>query len=487
LLKDLKQTFRHSVIYGVSRVSTKLTGFILLPLYSSYFSTNIYGVIVRVELIWQFLLVLFLFGLESGIIRWYSLNSDENKKKKFLFTIFLFIFILNLIFLCLIYFSSGFLSGFIFEFADYSKLIILASIVATAEAFIYIVFILIRVNNKPVLYTIFSILITFINLVLQVYFIKYSDIKLEGIFYSKIIAPVAVIVILSPYVIKFIKPGFLKDELYGLIRFSYPILLGNIIWMVVVQIDKFFLGFFANSSEVGIYGFASSITGVINFIVMFPFTLAFMVISWRKYSEGNSERFFTKVMTYLYYIIIFISVMLSLFIPNIIGIFIKNPEYYSSIKLIPFICLSIPLATIHFVGIFSFQASGKTKYIMYSYFITLFLNVVLNAVLISYFKSFGAAFANFISFLALNITIYIFSRKCFYFGYEWSKYLVLNIIFVLLIAPFYFIIFNSIYLELGLKFLAVLIFPFLLFLFNFYEKIEIDTVKNYFGKLILRK
>ena len=186
LLKDLKQTFRHSVIYGVSRVSTKLTGFILLPLYSSYFSTNIYGVIVRVELIWQFLLVLFLFGLESGIIRWYSLNSDENTKKKFLFTVFLFVFILNLIFLCLIYFSSGFLSGVIFESADYSKLIILASIVATAEAFILIVFVLIRINNRPVLYTIFSVLITLINLVLQVYFIKYSDIKLEGIYYSKI-------------------------------------------------------------------------------------------------------------------------------------------------------------------------------------------------------------------------------------------------------------------------------------------------------------
>ena len=256
--------------------------------------------------------------------------------------------------------------------------------------------------------------------------------------------------------------------------------------MIIIQLDRFFLGFLTNSSEVGIYGFASSITGVINFMVLFPFNLAFTVISWRKYKEENPSRFFKKIMTYLYYIVIFLSLLLTLFINNVIKIFIKNPEYYSSVNLIPFLCLSIPLVTIHFVGIFSFQAANKTKYITLIYVIGLILNITLNWILISFYKSYGAAFANIITFLVLNIVIQLLSKKCFYFGYEWIKYLALNICFILIIFPFYFISFHSIFLDLGLKFIAVIIFPFLLYVFNFYEPIEIITIKNFVRKLFRR-
>lgn len=487
MLDDIKKTIKQSAVYGLSRVSSKLTGFVLIPLYAACFTTDVYGVLVRLELMWQFLLIIFTFGFETGIVRWLTEIKDDIKKKQFLFSACLFLLVFDTILIALIFFFSNSVSSVILGDSGYHYIVFLTSIIAVLETFVFIVFLKIRIDERPLKYTLYSILITLINLFLQVYFILYTDNKLEGIFIAKIIAPLVVFFILIPEFLKSLHPGFDFNLLKSLIKFSFPVMSGNFIWMLIVHLDKYTLGFLASSSDVGVYGLAASVCGVINFVITFPFQLAFTVYSWKKLNDENAKRFFTKSITYLFYSVIYLGLALSVFAPYILELFISNPDYLIAVNFIPILVLSLPFWAINTIGLFSFQVTKKTKYQFLVYFISLVLSVILYLILIPLLRGFGAAFTNVLVFTVLNILIYLYSKRNYFFEYEWLKIFEMSFLYIVLTAPFYFLNIKPLALDIILRIIVVMSYPFILYVFKFYEKIELQTIKKLFNNYIQKK
>jgi len=487
LLEDIKNTIKQSAVYGLSRISTKLIAFILLPLLTLNFSVGEYGVYVLTESLWQILWAIFLFGFESGVVRWYLEIEDVSKKKRFLFTVSSFLVVFNFVLILAIYLFSTSLSNLLYESISYSKFVILASFIAFVEAFSFIIFLMLRIEEKAKAYSILAVVSTFLSLILQIYFLQYTQIKLEGVFISKIIAPALIILILLPYFIKHVKIGFEKHLLSELLKYSFPIMIASLVITLLNQIDKYILGYFTTLKDVGIYGLAYNISGLINFLVISPFALAFTVLSWKKLKDENAKRFYTKTITYLFLAVIFISMIIALFTPHLIKIFTLKTDYWSASMYVPWVILAMPFYGIHFVGVFSFYVTKKTKYVFYSYIIALVVNVVLNILVIPSFTIFGAAVVNFISFFILCVTIYFFSKRNYFFEYEWRKIFIMLAVYVLLIFPFFYFSFENRYVELTLKGIAVLIFPFILYIFKFYEPIEKQAIRGFINKYFLRK
>ena len=210
MLKDIKNTLKQSAVYGLSRISTKLIAFILLPLLTLNFSVSEYGIYVLTESFWQILWAVFLFGFESGVVRWYLEITDELKKKRFLFSVTAFLFTFNAAIFVIIFLFSSQLSSLIYENSSYSKFIIYAALIAIAETVSFIVFLLLRIEERAKLYSTLAVLSTLISLVLQIYFLQYSGIKLEGVFIAKIIAPAIIILVLLPYFLRRVLVSDLK-------------------------------------------------------------------------------------------------------------------------------------------------------------------------------------------------------------------------------------------------------------------------------------
>lgn len=487
MLEDIKNTIKQSAVYGLSRISTKLIAFILLPLLTLNFSVGEYGVYVLTESLWQILWAIFLFGFESGVVRWYLEIEDDSKKKRFLFTVSSFLVVFNFVLILAIYLFSTSLSNLLFESISYSKFVLLASFIAFVEAFSFIIFLMLRIEEKAKAYSILAVISTFVSLILQIYFLQYSQIKLEGVFISKIIAPAFIILILLPYFIKHLKIGFEKRLLSELLKYSFPIMIASLVITLLNQIDKYILGYFTTLKDVGIYGLAYNISGLINFLVISPFALAFTVISWKKLKDENAKRFFTKTITYLFLAVIFISMIISLFTPHLIKVFALKTDYWSASLYVPWVILAMPFYGIHFVGVFSFYVTKKTKYVFFSYIIALLTNVVLNILIIPSFTIYGAAAVNFISFFILCLTIYLFSKRNYFFEYEWRKIFTLLAVYIVLVFPFFYFIFESRLFELILKGFAILTFPFILYILRFYEPIEIQAIRGFINKYFLRK
>lgn len=486
MIQDIKNTIRQSAIYGLSRISTKLVAFILLPIYSHYFSISDYGVIVRIETLWQILWSVYLFGLESGIVRWYNLIQEEDRKRKFLFSVFLFLIVTNIIYTFGLYFASGQLSNLIFGNSNYSNLLVYTSLIATFESLAFVVFLLIRIKEKPLMYSIFSVLATLLNLGFQVYYIVYTNHKLEGVFIAKVLSPLIIIILLLPFLIKFIKIGLELSPLKELILYSFPSMLSSLAGMLLIQVDRYILGYLTDSREVGIYGLGYNICGIINFVIISPFSLAFLIISWKKLSDENAKRFYTKTITYLFYIVLFFSIILSLSTPYFIKL-LNNNEYWAAKDIVPWLSITMPFYGIAIVGFFSFYVSKNTKKILICYLIALIVNIAANILLIPYFKMYGAALANFISYSTMTIVIYTLSKKEYFYKYEWRKIIYMLLTAIALLAPFSIFKFESIYLDIFLRIFSVVLFPILLYFLNFYEPVEIRTAKKMVYKIFKLK
>lgn len=486
MLKDIKNTIRQSAVYGLSRISTKLVAFILLPLLTLNFTVAEYGIYVLTESLWQILWAVFLFGFESGIVRWYLEITDKERQRKFLFSVTVFLLIFNAVLTAIIYFLSGPLSVLVYENTAYSKFVMFACFIAIVETFSFVIFLILRIEEKAKTYSALAIITTLISLVLQVYFLQYTTMKLEGVFISKIAAPLVMIVFMLPYFIKRMKFGFETTTLKELFRYSYPIMAASLIMTLLNQVDRYILGHLTNLTNVGIYGLAYNISGLINFLIISPFSLAFTVLAWKKLNDENAKRFYTKTTTYLFLAVTYFSLIIALFTPHLIKVFTLRTDYWAASTYVPWIIIAMAFYGIHFVGVFSFYVTKKTKYVFYSYFIALAVNVIFNFILIPKYGIYAASLVNLFSFIILCLSIYFFSKKNYFFEYEWLKLVAIFFSYIAIVFCFFYFTFNNRLVEILLKILAVVIYPFILYLLKFYEPVEIKSFKGFINKYLFR-
>jgi len=88
---NIKQTVKHSSIFALGKISTKLVGFILLPIYTKEISVADYGILGILELIDLLGSNVLSIGMPQALLRWYTLAETQIDKQKIVFTNFIFL------------------------------------------------------------------------------------------------------------------------------------------------------------------------------------------------------------------------------------------------------------------------------------------------------------------------------------------------------------------------------------------------------------
>lgn len=476
MLIDIKNTIKQSAIYGLSRISLKFVSFILTPIISVYFSVGEYGILDRFERFWQIIFAISLFGMETALLRWYTLTEDKEKKRSLIFTILIFLVGINLLLTTTGIIFSGSLSYQIFGDAVYSNIIILTFLIACFEALMVIPLSLLRAENKPGKYLLVTIAGTLIVLLLQLYFLIYTSNKLEGIFISKLFTPFLTFIVLMPFLYKRMKFRFERVHLIDILKFSFPLMLTGVVSTLLNSVNRFILGFIGKPDDVGLFSLASNISGILTFVLISPFQLAINAIFWQKLKDTNAPRFFTKSVTYSFLLYVWGALVISLLIPYIIKLYIPTkPEYWDAQKLVPILSMSLVFYGMLVISYMSYHQAKRNDIIFYFQTGALILNIALNYLLIPYLGMFGAAASTFLSFFLLIIVMYLFSKSFYFIQYETFKLFVIFLISVIIIFVFYYINIQPKWLDITFRLITCISFPFILIIFGIYEKIEIET------------
>src|SRR5687767_8530643 len=117
MLKILKSSVRDTFIYSIGTFSTKLAGFVLVPIYtnSKYLSETDYGVLNLVEANLQFMISVFGLGLCYAYERWYWDKDYIDKRKSIFFTILVVTIGISALLVASLFPMAGFFSNLLFD------------------------------------------------------------------------------------------------------------------------------------------------------------------------------------------------------------------------------------------------------------------------------------------------------------------------------------------------------------------------------------
>lgn len=281
---------------------------------------------------------------------------------------------------------------------------------------------------------------------------------------------------------KFVTPCFKLDSLLlkNIMSEAIPIAVASVFTMIYFRIDVVMLQFMKSTIAVGYYSAAYRLTEALVFLPSVFMTSVFPLMS--RYYNSSPSKFVTSYVRSFKYLLasgLFLAVIITVF-SNWIILFMYGSEYNNSTMVLRILIWATAVMFVNILLSFTYISSNNQKMIAKISAFAAFLNVVMNAILITYYSYNGAAIATLITELIVMI-----------FGLRWIYKNLINVSIVKeMISPMlgalcvYTFLYASV--HYGLLILCLLSFP--LYVIILYLTGWVDSYdKKVFRKLIKRK
>ncbi len=233
---------------------------------------------------------------------------------------------------------------------------------------------------------------------------------------------------------------------------------------------------------VAIYSLAFKMSSVLKLVIVDSIKMAVSPRIIQRIDTPDSKRFYSKTNLYSSFVLMMGVIAVSLFSYEAIKVITSSTAFWGAHVVVPLLAISVFFINMRETTIWGLIIKKKTWIMGFIVIFSTILNILLNILLIPRFNVIGAATATIITNVIYWFSCYYFSQKVLSVPYELRKVLVIFIIGTIL--SFSGVIFNDMLLvpRLVFKSIALLSFPFILFLFNFYEPSELQAIKGFVAK-----
>jgi O-antigen/teichoic acid export membrane protein len=484
MLKSIKISLKDTLIYGLGNVAVKVVGLILIPWTTDpkFFSIDEFGILGILEISALVLTAFMASALPQSLTRWFWDKEHKDNQKGIFFMSVMTQVIVSAVFCFLLIPLSGTLSALIFAKTDWSRVITLVILASGIQSVNNIVNTLMRLQSKSLLYSITNLFKLTSVLFLTLYFIISKKMGLEGIYLAQVIGNSLVVLFLLGYTIKNCRVFFDKRIFLSMNSYGFPLLLANISAVLLNVIDRFSLNSYDILKSVALYTLASKITSVLKLVISDSMKLAITPMMFKKIDSPDNKRFYSKVLLYSSYVLMFAIVGVSMFSFELIKVMAKSKEFWDAVVIIPVLSLSIFFINMKDVTIYGLHIAKKTRIIGIIVFFSTLLSLVLNFLFIPLWGITGAAIAMLLSQILYWYACYYYSQKVFYIPYEVRKITVMLLTGAALSFSSLFINGMDLLPRMIIKTGCLFSFPFILYLFNFYEPVELQSLRGFILK-----
>lgn len=476
MFDKLKHSLKHTAIYSLGNIATKLVGIVLLPIYTTHFPVSEFGILGILEVSIMILTQVFLLGLPNAFLRFYGETEDVQRRKSILFTILTFLLATSVILLAAELISSDKIASFFAERERFSRYLKLMFIIIFLRVLSFFFLSVLRANERSVLYTAGNLTKIFLTLGFNVYFVAFAQIGIIGVLYAYVIGEAILCLLLLPNIISNLAPKFDRKILRESLIFAFPIIFASLGSMILQMGDRYILKLLVNYKEVGLYDLGYRFSSLMNVFIIRSFSLYYLPQAYKMYGKKGDKRYYSKMLTYFVFGLCWVGLGISLFGKEIIKTFALNPDYWPAYKIIPIVALAYVFSGAGVVVNVGMFLKKETKYIAYTTLAAAAINILLNFALIPYFAMFGAAAATLLSFLFLFLISYLVSNRLYSIPYEVYKIgkMVAVIIGLYAVSTLSFEL-NTL-LQIIIKIVLLAVFPLVLYYWKFYERIEIQKI-----------
>ena len=428
-------------------VLPRLLNYLLLtPFYTRIFEPAEYGVITELYAYVVFLLVILTYGMETGYFRYASNSKDKNRIYS---TVLASLFVTSLAFII----SFNLFSRPIADLIGYSsnpEYIKWLAIIVGLDAFTAIPFARLRLQNKPVKYSLIRIAEVSVNIFLNLFFLFYcrnhpdsSFVKLVyneeiGVGYvliANMAASIIKLILLSGEIFAGLKSKFDYQVFKVILKYSYPLLIAGMAGTVNEALDRILLKHLipidsGPMEQLGIYGANFKLAVLMTlFVQMFKYAAEPFFFS--KSGDKDAKKLYADVLN------IFVAAGLIIFI--VVNVYLEyfvlfiGADFREGVNIVPVILMANLIMGIFFNLSIWYKLTNKTLIGARLVIIGALITVTINALFIPRYGYIASAWAHLVCYSVMTVLSFIWSRKHYKVEYKVGR---LGVYFAIAITIF---------------------------------------------------
>lgn len=428
-------------VYGLSSVLGRILNYLLVPLYTEVFQPGEYGVVTEIYAYAAFLNVLYIYGLETTYFRF----SSQGKKDEYFNLAFTSIFIGSIVFsggLCLFSEPLAQMLGSPVK----GRFIRWLALILAIDAWMAIPFARLRQEGKAIPFARFKLVTILLNIGLNLFFLTLCpwlshtqpdhvllsmyDIRLgvDYVFISNLIANGFCLLFFIPTWLK-IKLRFNAYKWRKMMVYTLPILIMGFAGVTNEMLSRamlkhrlpenFYLDI-TNSEALGIFGACYKLSIFMTLAVQ-AFRYAFEPFFFARAFDKNSPQLFSRIMTWFVIFTSFVWVSISVSLPYIAPIFLRQDSYLKALDTVPWLLGGgLFLGMVYNLSLW-YKLTDKTVYGAYISLAGTTVTLGLNWLLIPILGYKGSAITTFVTYLVMVVLSAFWGRKHYPIPYRWLR------------------------------------------------------------------
>lgn len=399
-MKQEKELIKNTFIIALGKFSTQIVSFLLVSLYTAKLTTEEFGSYDLITTIITFITPFITLTLEESMFR-FLIDAKSKKEEKSIITQTVITILTTLSIACIVIF----LILTIFSIKT-TKLFIPYVIAVVLMALMNA---LVRGLGKIKLYSLSNFILSVITIVLNVVLILGTNLKVDGLLLSVIIANLVMVVFLAVrlHLRKYIDVRLInKSMMKEMLSYSIPLIPHSLSWTIINLSDRIIVTSALGASSNGIYAVSNKFPTIINTVYNY-FAIAWKESAAKALHEDDSNKYYNKIYTSLKNLVYSATIGVIAVVPFIFGLLIKGQGFQEAYLYIPILVFSVYFSNMasFYGGIFS--AYKNTKIIGTTTLVAAIINLVINICLIKIIGIYAAAFSTLIS----SVFLYIYRKN----------------------------------------------------------------------------
>lgn len=482
LVKDIAKYLPSYIIPG-------LVSIFAIPIITHLFSPEEYGNYVLVITTIYVLSALATAWLGASITRFLSAYKLKNSLEEFYSIVvklsFLSIIIISFIFLSTLFFAQNNISCHLCVLLKVGFWVFIVSSISNVLINIF------RAKRQVVQYSFFMVWRSMAGLGFGIALVMVFHYGVEGLLWGSFLCITLALPLLWRGAIG--NPVFKKGRICSsmsseIVKYGVPVMIVNLATWILSLSDRYILGFFRGSWEVGVYSASYAISERSIFLVASLFLVASPPIAfniWERQGIDRSREFVRNITRYYLLVGFPIAVGLSILARPVLEVLVP-PAYYQGWKIIPIVVFGAFLVGIEHRFAIGLNYHKRTDLLMYCVLGSSLVNIGLNFLFIPRYGYMAAALTTFASYAFLLLVVVFISRRYFVWRFPLRSLGRIALASAMMSVVIYLIGGGWISTSLVSLLLAVLV-GIVVYIFSIFLLGEIKSTEKKFIKRTLRK
>ena len=416
---QIRRLGRHSVIYGLGGIVSRLLAVFLLPLYTRYLDRADFGAVGMIVAMTAVLVTVLRLGISSAFFRFYFDSREPAQRRLVVRTSFWFTMASA---------TLGLVAGVALAAplaevlgVDDANLVRAGFVAVWAQMNYEQLTALFRVEERSTAYVLASLANIAVTVGATVLLVVALEKGAIGVIVGSFTGTLVVYLALLAVHREQLGLQFSRPLLREMNRFGIPLVPAALALILVNFSDRFFLVHLDGLAEVGLYEIGVRIASAM-VLLLTAFRLAWPAFAYSIEDDDEAKQTYSFVLTYLVLIASWLALALGLLAPWLVRL-LTQPQFYAGQRVVPLLAFGVVAYAAYIVMAIGVGRAKRTQFNWAITGVAAALNVALNLILIPPYGMMGAAVATVAAYVVMFLAMTWYAQRVFPVTYQWRRVL----------------------------------------------------------------